>query len=231
MSEYEICDLPDYKEIAKILKQVGETAKLHNQRLSFHPGPFNQLASNTPHVVTNTIKELDQHSEIMNLIGLPESHMSKINIHIGAAYGDKQASMIRWCNNFHNLQPHTQRRLVVENDDKLNMYTTQDLYDGVYKKIGVPVTFDFLHHKCNPGELTEKQALELAISTWDTKPCTHFSSSRKLHEDSTCLLLAHADWVYEKINDHGNDIDIVVESKKKDLTILKYKDDYNLLLS
>ena len=231
MSEYELCDLPDYKKIANILKGTGQMAMSNNQRLSFHPGPYNQMASSRPDVVTKTIKELNQHSEIMDLMGLPESHMSKINIHVGAAYGDKQASMIRWCNNFSNLNPGTQRRLVVENDDKPNMYTVQDLYDGVYKKIGVPVTFDYLHHFCNPGDLTEQEALELAISTWDTKPCTHYSSSKKLNEDENSMLLAHADYVYEEINDYGHDIDIVLEVKAKDLALFKYRKDYEMILS
>jgi len=231
MSEYDLCDLPDYKKITNILKGTGQMAMSNNQRLSFHPGPYNQMASLRPDVISKTIKELNQHSEIMDLLGLPESHMSKINIHIGAAYGDKEASMIRWCNNFTKLNLGTQHRLVVENDDKLNMYTVQDLYDGVYKKINVPITFDYLHHFCNPGELTEQDALELAISTWDTKPCTHYSSSKKLNEDETSKLLAHADYVYEKINDYGNDIDIVLEVKKKELALFKYIKDYEIILS
>ena len=231
MSEYDLCDLPDYKKITNILKGTGQMAMSNNQRLSFHPGPYNQMASLRPDVISKTIKELNQHSEIMDLLGLPESHMSKINIHIGAAYGDKEASMIRWCNNFTKLNLGTQHRLVVENDDKLNMYTVQDLYYGVYKKINVPITFDYLHHFCNPGELTEQDALELAISTWDTKPCTHYSSSKKLNEDETSKLLAHADYVYEKINDYGNDIDIVLEVKKKELALFKYIKDYEIILS
>ena len=231
MSEYELSDLPDYNKISTILLGAGNLAKKYNQRLSFHPGPYNQLASSRPDVVLKTIKELNQHSEIMDLLNLPKSHMSKINIHIGAAYGDKEASMIRWCNEFNNLDQGTQQRLVVENDDKPNMYTVQDLYDGVYKKINVPITFDYLHHFCNPGKLSEKDALELAISTWDTKPCTHYSASRKLNEDETSKLLAHADYVYDEIKDYGNDIDIVVEAKAKDLAIFKYRKDYKLILS
>jgi len=231
MSEYELKDLPDYQKICNILRGTGKMALDNNQRLSFHPGAFNQLASLNPDVVNNTIYELNQTSEIMDMLGMPNNTMAKINIHIGAAFGDKQASMKRWIENFKRLNESTKTRLVVENDDKPNMYTVQDLYDGIHKKIGIPITFDYLHHFCNPGELNEQEALELALSTWKTRPCTHYSSSRKLNEDETSKLLAHADYVYEKINDYGNDIDIVVEAKAKELAVLKYVKDYELLLS
>src|SRR3954467_6440192 len=66
MSEYEICDLPDYEKIAEILFRCGEKAAASGLRLTFHPGPFNVLATNTAAVLTKTIKELRQHGEIMD---------------------------------------------------------------------------------------------------------------------------------------------------------------------
>lgn len=226
MSEYNISDLPDYKEISSILYRIGEYAKNNNQRLSFHPGQFNQLASKTERVISNTIKELNQHSEIMDLMGLPNNNLAKINIHIGAAFGDKKSSMERWINNFHKLDNNTRKRLVVENDDKPNMYTPYDLYYGIYEKIGIPITFDYLHYYCNPGNQTEEESLKLCLSTWKCRPCVHYSSSRKIYEDSNSKYLAHADYIYENINTYGNnDIDIIFEAKAKDLSVLKYKKD------
>ena len=231
MSEYDIKDLPDYEQICKLLKGAGQLAMKHNQRLGFHPGPFNQLASKNPSVVEKTIKELNQHSEIMDIMELPASHYAHINIHIGAAFGDKEASMQRWCNQFKNLNENTKKRLVVEVDDKPNMYHTQDLYDGVYKKIGVPITFDYLHHYCNPGKLSEQEAIDICVSTWQVKPCFHYSSSKQLNEDKAAKLLAHADYVYEEICDYGHDIDIEIEAKHKELAVLKYRKEFQLIKS
>ena len=122
MSEYEFTDLPDYDKICNLLKGIGKLAMDNGQRLSFHPGQFCVLASPNEEVVLNAMNELDKSAQIMDLMGLPESRMAKINIHVGGAYGDKKAALDRFCKNFLRLQPSAQARLTVENDDKANMY-------------------------------------------------------------------------------------------------------------
>ena len=60
------------------------------------------------------------------------------------------------------------------------MYSVKDLYEGVYKVVGIPIVFDYFHHKFCTGDMTEEEALKLAASTWgDVKPCTHYSESRR----------------------------------------------------
>ena len=180
MAYYQLDELPDYEEISDYLYMAGDEAS-DKQRLTFHPGHFNVLGSPNPAVVNKTIKELNQHSQIMDIMGLSVTPYNKINIHIGGAYGDKQATLKRWINNYHKLDYNAQRRLTVENDDKASMYSVKDLYEGIYKRIGVPIVFDFYHHKFCTGGLTEQEALELALSTWedDITPCTHYSESRR----------------------------------------------------
>ena len=180
MSEYEFTDLPDYDKICNLLKGIGTLAMENGQRLSFHPGQFCVLASPNEEVVLNAMNELDKSAQIMDLMGLPESRMAKINIHVGGAYGNKKAALERFCKNFLRLQPSAQARLTVENDDKANMYSVKDLYEGVYKVVGIPIVFDYFHHKFCTGGMTEEEALKLAASTWgDIKPCTHYSESRR----------------------------------------------------
>ena len=41
-----------------LLKQIGEKAKLYNQRLTFHPGQYNVLSSLTKKSYNQTIKDL-----------------------------------------------------------------------------------------------------------------------------------------------------------------------------
>jgi UV DNA damage endonuclease len=126
-SEYNFDDLPDIGKIKNLLNGLGNLVRQYNHRLSFHPGPFNVLASPSENVVKKTISELDKHSEIMDMIGLPVSPFSKINIHVGGAYGNKQDAMKRWVDNFQLLGENTKKRLTVENDDKPNMFTVKDL--------------------------------------------------------------------------------------------------------
>jgi len=257
MSEYKISDLPDYQEICALLKAVGKLAMDNDQRLSFHPGQFCVLASKSEKVVLNAINELDKSAQIMDLMGLPKSRMSKINIHVGGAYGDKKSALERFCKNYLRTSQSVQARLTVENDDKASMYSVRDLYEGVYKVVGIPIVFDYHHHQFCTGDMCEEQALKLASKTWgNVKQCTHYSESRRkeqtliiedimsknkitlesLHDFPTIAQLykevskikvqAHSDYIVEEIKDYGLDIDVVIESKAKELTVQAYQKKY-----
>lgn len=234
MSEYQLKDLPDYRKISFLLQGAGKLVLKYGQRLSFHPGPFNVLGSPNPILVEKTIKELNQHAEIMDLIGLPKSHFYPINIHCNGVYGDKSATLSRWASNYLILSPSAQSRLVVENDDKGSMYSVKDLYDGIFQSVKVPITFDYHHHRFNDSGLSEKEAFELAATTWhyhNIKPLFHYSSCRRTFEDFSAKAVAHADYIYEKINDYGYVVDVEVEAKAKEWAIIKYKETKSLLLN
>ena len=225
MTYYDFTDLPDYNKIANLLKGVGTLAAKYDHRLTFHPSHFNALGSPNPVVVEKTIKELNKHSQIMDLIGLTISPYNKINIHVGGAYGDKESTLKRWVENYNKLDYNTRKRLTIENDDKANMYSVKELYEGIYKQCGVPIVFDYYHHKFCTGGLTEQEALELATSTWDgITPCTHYSESRrKEHLDESIKAQAHSDLITGTIETYGNNIDVVVEAKHKELAVLGYE--------
>jgi UV DNA damage endonuclease len=167
-SEYKLKDLPDFVEIRSILEEVGR----HRLRISAHPGPFNKLAG-TGDTLANTIKELEVHSEVFDLMGLPATHWHKINIHVGGAYGDKKETLKRFAQNFKLLSTNLKRRLSVENDDKPGLFTVNDLVP-VYEETGVPIVFDYFHHKLHPGTLNREEAFITAFNTWDMKPVFHY---------------------------------------------------------
>jgi len=232
MSEYEIKDLPEFQKIKALLLGCGKLIKKYGMRVSYHPGPFNVLGSPNPDLIVKTSKELNQHAEIMDLMELEQSNQYPINIHCNGVYGDKVATMQRWSDNYKKLSPSAQARLVVENDDKASMYSVQDLYDGIHQLCGVPITFDYHHHRFCPGGLSEEQAFMLAASTWhNVTPLFHYSSCRRTHEDPDCKAQAHADYLYEKINTYGGiSVDIETETKAKEKALQKYLRDYNTLL-
>ena len=224
-SEYNWTDLKDLDDIKMYLHSAGVKAKTHNLRITSHPGPFNVLTSPHQHVVDNCVNDLTMHGDVFDMMGLTRTHFNKINIHIGGAYGDKPASMERFCENFNLLPESVKSRLTVENDDKASMYSVKELYNGVYNVIGVPIVFDYHHHKFCDGGLGEQEALELAISTWPEgiTPATHYSESRREEQDDdTIRVQAHSDYIYDKIDTYGNDIDIMVEAKRKELAVKKY---------
>jgi UV DNA damage endonuclease len=225
-SEYKLSDMPDYDEICDILSKAGRYAIDNDIRITSHPGPFNVLTSPHPHVVENCINDLSIHGEVFDLMNLSRTPYNKINIHIGGAYGDKVSAMERFCENFHRLPDSVKTRLTVENDDKATMYSVTDLYQGVYCKIGIPIVFDYHHHRFCDGGLSEEDALEVAISTWNNiVPVVHYSESRNIEqEDDKIRPQAHSDYVRDYIDTYGNRVDIMVEAKHKELAVLKYKE-------
>ena len=226
-SEYRFEDLPDYKVIRDKLSYIGGYALDNGIRLSFHPGQFVCLASKNPKVVDNAIKDIEIHGLIMDMMHQPRDHNAKINIHIGGAYNDKPGTAKRFLQVVDTLSHSVYDRLTVENDDRLNLYTTQELYDMVHMESGIPIVFDYHHHACNPGMLSERDALALAISTWqNAKACTHYSESAQLERGPKAPFRAHSKFIYSKIDDHGFDIDCVVEAKGKEQAILKYFSDH-----
>ena len=220
--DYKLSDLKDYDEICELMLEIGEIATNANQRLTMHPGPYNCLASPNQNVVEKTIRELNVHSEQFNMFGFKPSNYNKINIHVGGAYGDKESTLTRFCKNFELLRSDTKKRLVIENDDSPNEYSVKDLYEGIYKSIGIPITFDYFHHKFNTGGLTEEEALKLAATTWpdDVVQCCHYSESRRKEKlDESIRAQAHSDIIYDKIQTYGLEPDIVVEAKLKEQAV------------
>ena len=223
-SEYKFEDLPQYLRIKTLLAGAGNYAQSNGIRLTCHPGPFNVLVSPHKHVVDNTITDLRIHGEIFDMLGLERSPYNKINIHCNGVYGDKQSAMDRFCKNFELLPESVRTRLTVENDDKASMYSVKDLM-YIHERIGIPIVFDYHHHKFCTGDLSEKEALELALSTWpkDITPIVHYSESKMLHEGNEKLKpQAHSDYINDLPDTYGNDVDIMVEAKAKELSILPF---------
>ena len=227
MSEYELTDLPNWDTIANLLKGAGTLAQKYGQRIGFHPGQFCVLPSPNPSVVEKSIKELDQHAFIMDTMGLPQNQTYSMNIHVGGTYGDKPAAKQRFIENFKRLSKSAQNRLVLENDDKPAQYSVTDLYE-IYQSVGTPITFDYHHHRCYEDPQPEQEALEMAASTWPTgiRQLCHYSSAKKLHEDESVILRAHADYLYEYVETYGMDLDIEIEAKAKELALIKYQEQF-----
>ena len=216
--------VPDIDFIKLWLENAGLKAKEYGHRITSHPGPFNVLVSPNEDVVQNTITDLTIHADIMDFMGLSRTPYNKLNIHCNGVYGDKESAMDRFCKNFERLPENVQSRLTVENDDKASMYSVKDLYEGIHKRIGIPIVFDYHHYKFNTGGQTEQEALELAISTWgDIKPVVHYSESRSEEQlDESIKPQAHSDLIKQLPNTYGHDVDIMVEAKHKELSIKKF---------
>jgi len=191
-SEYKFEDLPQFLRIRTLLSGAGHYAQSVGMRINSHPGPFNVLTSPKESVVQNTIIDLELHGKIFDLMGLEKSPYNNINIHC--------------------------------NGDKESMYSVKDLM-YIHEKTGIPIVFDYHHHKFCTGGLSEEQALKLAVSTWPKgiTPEVHYSESKSLHENNIKIKpQAHSDYINALPNTYELDLDIMVESKAKELAILPF---------
>jgi len=223
-SEYGISNLPNIERVAALLRKCGEYATTTNQRLTYHPGPFNKLTSSNPSVTQNTIKDLTVHADILDLMGLSHTHYNKINIHVGATYKDKTAAIDQFLRNWETVPDNIKCRFTLENDDKASLYTVEDLHKFIFPRTGIPIVFDYHHHTLNNGGMSHSDALAIAVSTWgNVKPVVHYSESRSEEQNIKCPAQAHSDYVYRYIDTYGHDVDIMIEAKMKDLALFKYR--------
>ena len=144
---------------------------------------------------------------------------------MGGAYGNKEEALQRFAQNFKLLSANLRARLTVENDDKPGLYTVADL-KPLHEMTGVPIVMDYFHHSLHPGTSPEEEAFHMAYATWNVKPVFHYSSSRKEKEDPTVKKEAHSDWVYEPINTYGKSVDIMLETKMKEQSLLRYYEQF-----
>jgi UV DNA damage endonuclease len=229
-SEYKLSDLPDFNAIHSALQKAGEFASLRGHRITAHPGPFNKLTSPDERVIQNTIRDLDHHGEVFDMLGLSRTPYNKLNIHVGAHYNNKPMALANFNKNFHRLSEAAKSRLTVENDDKASLYSTKELHDEVYLKIGIPIVHDIHHHFFCTGGLDQEEALLTAAVTWgDIKPVIHYSQSRSVeHKDPKIRDNAHSDSYWTAVDTHGLDVDVMLECKHKEVGLMKMRE---LLLS
>lgn len=231
-------DLPqlDYRrqiaECEEALAELGSKAASLGLRLSTHPGQYTVLNSPDETIAEKARADLEQDALLLDALGQPAEAV--IVIHVGGVYGDRAAALDRWAAAYEQLSERARRRVVVEHDE-----TSFDMGDvlELHRRVGVPVVFDFHHHRCNPWpEAADPgDALALAVSTWHrgVRPKAHFSSPRtelrvvgrgRAARLVPPLLDQHADFpspwdVAAAIRTAREPVDLMLEAKAKDLAV------------
>jgi len=220
-AQIELEDLPNYDDIQDSFDNISNTIINSNVRISCHPSEFNVLASMNEKAVDKTITELNFYSSFMDRIGCPADYRSPINLHVHNKNGTNDEVISRFMRNFSRLDDNCRSRLVIENDDKLNCWSVKDLVFSFHASTSIPITFDYLHHKCHPDGLTEEEAINASCETWGAfKPLFHYSESRAGNNPR-----AHADYAQEMFDTYGLNFDLDMELKMKDKAILKYTEE------
>jgi UV DNA damage endonuclease len=229
-------------QCAEQLAAIGERARDLGTRLSFHPGQYVVLNSESEQVRTAALRDIELHATLLDAMGAgPEA---VVVVHVGSAAGGIAKGEERFVRAVAALSDAARTRLVVENDDRTySLHDVLRIADG----IGLPVAWDILHHHCHdPVGIPDREALELALATWprDVLPKIHYSSPRtavsekkrrsgRRVERSIVLpqLRAHADLVDPIGFEHflretaaGLRFDVMLEAKAKDLALLRLQE-------
>jgi UV DNA damage endonuclease len=220
-----------YEFAKEHLKKIGDYAIEKGHRLTFHPGQFNVLASPSERAYLQTLKDLEYHADVLDLMGLSKD--SVMVIHGGGVYGEKEKTMKRWIENYHKLPDKIKNRLVLENCEK--SYSIEDCLK-IHESTGIPIVFDTHHFDCyillHPDEefSPASEYIPQILDTWkekDIKPKFHVSEqgSGKIghHSDYIDILPQYLLDIPER---YGIEIDIMIEAKMKELSIQKLYEKY-----
>jgi UV DNA damage endonuclease len=202
-------DLPDFDTINSIIKNTSDLIKSSRIRITAHPSEFISLTSTNPEVIKNSFRDLISHAEIFDRYNLKRDYYNCLNIHCRQE-GDPVEISSRFINNYNRLPDTVKKRLVVEvNDNKNGIWTIKNLCDYFYKSVGIPVTYDTLHHTfCNNGE-SDGEAFELAYKTWPVAPVFHYSEGIGSTRN-------HAEFASSKPKDYNKPVLWDIELKGKD---------------
>lgn len=223
------------------LRDVGALARKLDLRLSMHPGQYTVLNSSNEAVYQAAVRELEYAADVLDYMEQPVDN--KVILHVGGAYGDKEAATRRWLERYPLLPEHVRARLVIENDDTIYNVSETLRISG---ETGVPVVFDNLHHEVNPspsvageGQMSEREALERCLSTWPQgqTPKIHYSDQRtgavevrvkgRGKRTQAASKGAHADYVdparFAAFLAATRDLrfDVMFEAKAKELAVLR----------
>jgi len=217
--------------------EAGDIARSKDVRLSFHPGQFLVLASDSPDIVERSIEEFEYHADMVRWMGFGQQFQDfKVNIHISGRRGPQG---IR--ESIQRLSPEARNCITIENDEnKWGIEHSLELVDDC------ALVCDIHHHFIREGEYiqpTDDRYLRVIDSWRGVRPAIHYSYSRAEYvehvndkfPDMNMLLAdgykkqklrAHSDWYPNQVVNEWalqflNTADIMCESKMKGLASKK----------
>ena len=227
--------LPDVQRYAeRAFSEVGRLARDRGVRLSFHPGQFTVLASDSAEIVERSIEEFEYHATMAAWMGFAQRFQDfKINVHIAGRAGPEGIRSA-----YTKLSPEARNTITIENEEISHgldaCLSISDL---------VPIVLDIHHHWVREGVYIDptNDRVKRVVDSWrGHRPTMHYSISRenclvghpsdRLPDLKTLMesgykrqnLRAHSDGYWNQAaNDWAlsftNNFDIMCESKSKNL--------------
>lgn len=233
---------PDVKEYcSRVFSGIGDHARSHGVRLSFHPGQFCVLASETPDIVNRSIEEFEYHTDMARYMGYGKTFQDfKINVHIAGRRGPQGIKDV-----MQRLSPEARNMITIENDE-----ISWGIEDSLELVDTCALVLDIHHHWIKTGEYIENtdDRIKKITDSWrGVRPVIHYSVSREDYlVEHACnerpsfdalkdlgykrgKLRAHSDFYWnDAVNNwaitHSSWADIMCESKGKNLASFKLKE-------
>ena len=145
---------------------------------------YTQLGSPRKPVIDNALRDLDYHAELLDLLKLPpqQDRDAVMILHLGGVFGDKEATLNRFRENYAKLPANVKKRLVLENDDV--SWSVHELLP-LCEELNIPMVLDFHHNNIifDAEQIREgtKDIVDLfprILATWKRKnitPKMHYS--------------------------------------------------------
>ena len=241
---WQLSDVRQYAE--KHFADVGRLARNRDVRLSFHPGGFTVLASDSPDIVNKSIEEFEYHVNMARWMGYGTQFQDlKLNVHVSGRRG-AQGMREMWG----RLSPEARNMITLENDEiSHGLDVCLELADLA------PTVLDIHHHFVKTGEYiqsTDPRITQIVDSWRGVRPVVHFSVTREDVLPDHCpntlpchatltgrginkqKLRAHSNYMWNNaVNNwaytHWQWADLMIESKAKNLASFPLADMYKNL--
>ncbi|MCC5622254.1 UV DNA damage repair endonuclease UvsE [Nostoc sp. CHAB 5715] len=192
------------------LATIGQRANALGIRMVLHPDQYVVLSSDSPEVVQASINNLAGHARILDLLGLPRSPWSLMNIHGGKSQRAEQLVKV-----ISELPENIICRLTLENDEYA--YSVDEIL-AVCQQASVPMVFDAHHHICHENldsydHPSVASMFYAAGETW-TNPdwqLVHISNGEQAFNDRK-----HSNLITDMPNVYHQSPWIEVEAKQKE---------------
>lgn len=159
----------------KYLSEVGTIARNNDVKLSFHPDQYVVVCSDNDGIVTNSLKELEYHTDIAKMMGYGTRKLDfKINVHLSGKRG-----VDGFLPAYNRMSPELRNMLTLENDE-----FQSGLDDVIKLKKYIGVVLDLHHQWVATGEYIkhDDERIKDVIESWcidgiDRRPTIHYSVS------------------------------------------------------
>lgn len=232
-------DVMDY--CSRVFSNIGDVARANGVRLSFHPGQFVVLASESPGIVDRSIEEFEYHADMARYMGYGKTFQDfKINVHISGRQGPEGVRRT-----YARLSPEAKNCITIENEEN-----SWGLNDCLELSDILPIVMDIHHHWIREGVYItpEDSHVQRVIDSWrGVRPTMHYSVSREdylvdhdinIMPDHNLLLKngykkqklrAHSDFYWNTAVNQwalsfNDQFDIMCESKGKNLASFKLRE-------